>query len=87
MMETIEGEMLMHSVMEMGWGATLMEASEGWMMAQFMALPMEAQKAWMEAHMAEEMMKKEHMEAKAKELGIDMKGSESEWSESDGDDM
>jgi len=72
--------------MELTWGATLMEASEGWMMAQFMALPMEAQKAWMEAHMAEEMMKKEMMEAKAKELGIDM-GKDSEWSESDGDDM
>lgn len=43
---------------------------------------------WMEKHMAEEMGKKKWMMAKAKELGIDMgMEKESEWSESDGDDM
>merc|ERR1712203_1150663 len=56
-------------------------------MAQFMALPEESQKAWMEAHMKEEMMKKEHMMMKAKELGIEMEGEKSEWSESDKEDM
>merc|ERR1712113_172985 len=46
----------------------------------------ETQKAWMEEHMKEEMMKKEHMMMKAKELGIEM-DKESEWSESDKEDM
>jgi len=41
---------------------------------------------WMEAHMKEEMMKKEHMMMKAKELGIEM-GEKSEWSESDKEGM
>jgi hypothetical protein len=40
----------------------------------------------MEAHMKEEMMKKEHMMMKAKELGIEM-GEKSEWSESDKEGM
>lgn len=40
----------------------------------------------MEEHLKEEMMKKEHMMMKAKELGIEM-DKESEWSESDKEDM
>jgi len=86
--ESIEWEMLAHSVMELEFGMTLWESYEGWMMAQFMKLPMEAQKEWMEAHMKEEMMEKKMMMDKAKELGIEMgKDGESEWSESDGEDM
>jgi len=86
MMDTIEGDMLWQAVGELSMGAALMESYEGWMMAQFMALPEETQKAWMEEHMKEEMMKKEHMMMKAKELGIEM-DKESEWSESDKEDM
>jgi len=86
MMGEIEGDMLWHAVSELSMGAALMESYEGWMMAQFMALPEETQKAWMEEHMKEEMMKKEHMMMKAKELGIEM-DKESEWSESDKEDM
>lgn len=37
----IETEMLEHSVMELSFGATMMEAYEGWMHAQFMAAPAE----------------------------------------------
>merc|ERR1712157_579674 len=80
MMDTIEGDMLWQAVGELSMGAALMESYEGWMMAQFMALPEETQKAWME-----EQMKKEHMMMKAKELGIEM-DKESEWSESDKED-
>merc|ERR1712060_767853 len=86
-MEEIEGDMLWMAVEELAMGAALMESYEGWTMAQFMALPEESQKAWMEAHMKEEMMKKEHMMMKAKELGIEMEGEKSEWSESDKEDM
>ena len=86
MQDTIEGDMLWHAVAELSMGAALMESYEGWMQAQFMALPVETQKEWMEAHMKEEMMKKEHMMMKAKELGIEM-DKESEWSESDKEDM
>lgn len=85
-MPVIEDEMLWQAVGELSMGAALYESYEGWMQAQFMALPEETQKEWMEAHMAEEMMKKEHMMMKAKELGIEM-GKESEWSESDKEDM
>merc|ERR1712226_1777623 len=85
-MSDIEGDMLWHAVKELSMGAALMESYEGWMQAQFMALPEETQKMWMEAHMAEEMMKKKHMMEKAKELGIEM-DKESEWSESDKEDM
>merc|ERR1712062_531797 len=87
MQEDIEGDMLWMAVEELAMGAALMESYEGWMMAQFMALPEESQKAWMEAHMKEEMMKKEHMMMKAKELGIEMEGEKSEWSESDKEDI
>ena len=87
MQEDIEGDMLWMAVEELAMGAALMESYEGWMMAQFMALPEESQKAWMEAHMKEEMMKKEHMMMKAKELGIEMEGEKSEWSESDKEGM
>merc|ERR1739844_36825 len=82
----IEGDMLWQAVGELSMGAALMESYEGWMQAQFMALPEETQKAWMEEHLKEEMMKKEHMMMKAKELGIEM-DKESEWSESDKEDM
>lgn len=85
-MDTIEGDMLWQAVGELAMGAALMESYEGWMQAQFMALPEETQKAWMEEHLKEEMMKKEHMMMKAKELGIEM-DKESEWSESDKEDM
>jgi len=78
--------MLWHAVKELSMGAALMESYEGWMQAQFMALPEETQKMWMEAHIAEEMMKEKHMMMKAKELGIEM-DKESEWSESDKEDM
>merc|ERR1712045_762240 len=84
MQETIEGDMLWHAVKELSMGAALMESYEGWMQAQFMALPMETQKEWMEAHIKEEMMKKAPMMMKAKELGIEM-DKESDWSESDKD--
>ena len=87
MQDTIESDMLMLTVAELATNAVLMESYEGWMMAQFMALPEESQKAWMEAHMKEEMMKKEHMMMKAKELGIEMEGEKSEWSESDKEGM
>merc|ERR1712217_225860 len=80
MQETIEGDMLWHAVKELSMGAALMESYEGWMQAQFMALPMETQKEWMEAHIKEEMVKKEHMMMKAKELGIEM-DKESDWSD------
>merc|ERR1711994_304147 len=80
MQDTIEGDMLWHAVAELSMGAALMESYEGWMQAQFMALPVETQKEWMEAHMKEEMMKKEMMMAKAKELGIEM-DKESDWSD------
>jgi len=87
-MGEIEGDMLWQAVGELSMGAALMESYEGWMQAQFMALPAETQKLWMEEHMKEEMMKKEMMMMKAKELGIEMdKGSDSEWSESDKEDM
>merc|ERR1711990_944193 len=76
-MEEIEGDMLWMAVEELAMGAALMESYEGWMMAQFMALPEESQKAWME----------DHMMMKAKELGIEMEGEKSEWSESDKEDM
>ena len=56
MQDTIEGDMLWHAVAELSMGAALMESYEGWMQAQFMALPVETQKEWMEAHMKEEMM-------------------------------
>merc|ERR1712242_277712 len=72
----IEGDMLWQAVGELSMGAALMESYEGWMQAQFMALPEETQKAWME----------EHIMMKAKELGIEM-DKESEWSESDKEDM
>lgn len=39
--DAIESEMLHHSVMELSFGATMMEAYEGWMHAQFMAAPAE----------------------------------------------
>merc|ERR1712038_1414683 len=74
MQETIEGDMLWHAVAELSMGAALMESYEGWMQAQFMALPVETQKEWMEAHI------KEHMMMKAKELGIEM-DKESDWSD------
>ena len=98
MQDTIEGDMLWHAVAELSMGAALWESYEGWMMAQFMALPVETQKEWMEAHMKEEMMKEKMMMAKAKELGIDMdmhekKGDkmmgeyekDGEWEEKDGE--
>ena len=85
-MPVIEGDMLWQAVGELSMGAALYESYEGWMEAQFMVLPEETQKEWMEAHMAEEMMERKHMMEKAKELGIEM-DKESEWSESDKEDM
>jgi len=39
--DAIESEMLEDAVMELSFGATMMEAYEGWMHAQFMAAPAE----------------------------------------------
>jgi len=41
MMDEIEGDMLWMAVEELAMGAALMESYEGWMQAQFMALPEE----------------------------------------------
>jgi len=48
--ETLESEMLMCAVKEIGHGIALMEASESWMHAQFMQLSEEQQKEMMEMH-------------------------------------
>lgn len=86
-METIETDLLKHAIAELAIGGAVYESYENWMAAQFMAMPEETQKEWMEAHIKEEMDKKDYMMMKAKELGIDMgKMSDSdmsEWEESD----
>ena len=84
-METIETDLIKHAIAELAIGGAIHENHENWMAAQFMALPEEKQKEWMEAHIKEEMDKKDHMMMKAKELGIEMgKMSDSEWSEESG---
>ena len=101
MQEVIEWEMLQMTVAELAKGAALWEGYEGWMQGQFMALPVEQQKEWMEAHIMEEKKEQEMMKWWAKELGLDMgkdgkKGDkkdgeyeekDGEWEEKDGDMM
>merc|ERR1712037_792582 len=75
-MSEIEGDMLWMAVEELAMGAALMESYEGWMMAQFMALPEESQKEWMEAHMKEEMMNKESEWSESDKEGMDWEEKE-----------
>ena len=59
LMDTLEWEMIVGAVKEIGAGLMLDEASEAWMHAQFMQLTEEQQKAAMEMHK----MEKEKMES------------------------